>query len=116
MNLSQKMSIDGYQLRVWGIEDGFNQTGMGTGSGYGYFKFPDGTETDSVRAIAAKLSLEDFLALKAKKEAEEAAILKDKEERELPSSTLPPRFLAISRGGVHMNQALSRAFPDFCVV
>ena len=34
----------------------------------------------------------------------------------LPSSTLPLRFLAISRGGVYMNQALSHAFPDFCVV
>ena len=34
----------------------------------------------------------------------------------LPSSTLPPRVSLISRGGLHMNQSLSRGFLDFSVV
>ena len=34
----------------------------------------------------------------------------------LPSSTLPPRFSLISKGGLHMNQSLSRGFLDFFVV
>ena len=33
-----------------------------------------------------------------------------------PSSTLPPRFSLISKGGLHMNQSLSRGFLDFFVV
>jgi hypothetical protein len=36
--------------------------------------------------------------------------------RGLPSSTFPPRFSLISKGGLHMNQSLSRGFLDFFVV
>lgn len=35
--------------------------------------------------------------------------------RELPSSILPPRFSLISRSGLHINQSLSRVFLDFSV-
>lgn len=98
MDLFQKMSIDGYQLMAWGVEEGFHPKDrfmvlvdndnltpkvIIDEDGYGYFKFPDGTQTDSVRAIAAKLSLEDFLALKAKKDAEEASIVKAQNESEM---------------------------------
>ena len=38
------------------------------------------------------------------------------EEACRPSSTLPPRFSLISKGGLHMNQSLSRGFLDFFVV
>jgi hypothetical protein len=37
-------------------------------------------------------------------------------DSKLPSSTLPPRFSLISKGGLHMNQSLSRGFLDFFVV
>ena len=79
-DLAEKAETDGYKIMIWGAEDGFSQTGLSSESGYGYFEFPDGTKTGSVRAIAGKISLEDFIALQEKKAAEAAAAEKARKE------------------------------------
>ena len=58
-DLSKILKEDGYVMAVWGVEDGFYETGLSQGSGYGYFKFDDGTQTKAVRAIAKKISQQD---------------------------------------------------------
>ncbi len=53
--VAEQMKKDGYRLDVWGIDPGFYETGLSSGSGYGYSR--GGSGRGAVRAISGRISV-----------------------------------------------------------